>query len=112
MPRALPLDPTWEFDFTHVYAGKQLEQTFLLKDPDGDIIDLTGYTAAGKVTDEDGATVITLTITAGGTAGTLTIDQLISAAIPPGRLDWKAELIDSGGSENVRFRGKFNVLTY
>ena len=113
MPRALPVSPMFPpFDFLDVYAGKQLEHVFLFTDDDDVAQDLTGYTASGKVVDENNVTVITLVIAVGGTEGTLSIDQLISAAVPPGRLDWKMELVDSGGDVSVRLKGKFNVEEY
>jgi hypothetical protein len=56
MARRQHLDPRWEYDMT-AYVGKQLSHTFEVIDAssgDDTVIDLTGFTAAGKIVDEDG----------------------------------------------------------
>lgn len=107
--RTHKIKPLWSYDLWGT-LGKQLAVTFALTNPDTEeAIDLTGYTGSGVVYDEDGSTVITLSVTIGEATGLVSLNQQISALLTPGRYDWYIDLTDSGGAIYRRFEGKFNL---
>jgi hypothetical protein len=58
----------------NLYAGDDFTMIITVKNPDGSLVDLTGYTVTGQVkhTPADASALGTFTCTPGGTAGTIT----------------------------------------
>lgn len=66
-----------KYDFT-IYQGATLSKVLTWKDSSGNVINLTGYTAAMQIRDEHGALILDVGLLTGGlvingTAGTVTI---------------------------------------
>ena len=107
----LLLDSRWNFDFV-AFVGKQLTFTIALQDEDGVAVDLTGYTAAGKIVDEDNTTVLDLSPTVSAANGHYIVDLEVPGATVAGRYDWKGLFVEADGDEHVRFYGKVTLETY
>lgn len=92
-----------------INKGETFTRTFTWKDSNGDVIDLTGYTARMQIREEleDTSVIVDLTtgsgITLGGVAGTvkIVIDATTTAAISSGSGVYDIELVN--GAEVTRF---------
>jgi hypothetical protein len=95
------------------YVGKQLTFTMQAEDyRTGDVIPLTGYTASGKIYDENGTTVLDLSPTINADNGQYVVDVEVPSSIPAGRYDWVGCLIEADNDEHPRFRGRVDLRTY
>ena len=108
MPRALNIDTRLRYDIEAV-SGKQLETLWQFFNEDDDAMPLTGYTAQGIVFDEGGASVLTLTPSVTAASGLVALDQLVSAGLTAGRLDYELDLVDPSGNVRPTFYGKFRI---
>jgi len=80
-------------------------------DENDDAVDLSGYTASAKMTDEDNVTILDLSPSVTST-GYFIIDVEMTASIGAGRYDWKGYLQESTGEQHVRFQGKVKLDDY
>ena len=78
-------------------VSKKLNAAIPNDDSARDPEDLSSFTAFGKIVDEDGTTILDLTPTTGGAAGTYKINKAIPSTVTPGWYRWKGGLIDSAG---------------
>ena len=108
MPRALNIDTRLRYDI-EAFSGKQLEISWQFFDENDSAMPLTGYTAQGIVLDEEKVTVLTLTPSVTAASGIVSLDQLISAGLTAGRLDYELDLVDSGGKVRPTFYGRFQL---
>lgn len=96
--------------------GATLSLALTYKDPDGDPVNLTGYTARMQVRESVSAasTLVAITsssgITLGGSAGTIQISlsATTTAALPKGSYVYDLEL-SSGGTVTRLLKGAFTV---
>lgn len=96
--------------------GATLSLALTYRDSDGDLVNLTGYTARLQVRESVNAasTLVSLTsssgITLGGSAGTIqiTLSATTTAGLPKGTYVYDLELV-SGGTVTRLLKGKFTV---
>ncbi len=98
-----------------VEQGAALMESFLIKGGDGNVLDLTGCTAAMQVRVHigDPTAVLTLTTENGGLvidgpAGTIT-PVFVSDGLIPGQYVYDLKLVDAGGEPFRLLQGFFNV---
>jgi hypothetical protein len=94
-----------EYDI-EIYAGADLDDCFVYKDADGNVIDLTGYNARAEVWDHSGGTKLLDmespdSITIDGPNGTITLNKAgaATAGLSPQDAIWALDLVD--GSDKV-----------
>ena len=91
--------------------GHKLKANIANDDSARDPENLTTYTAFGKIIDELEVTILDLSPTTGGTAGTYVINKLVPTSSTAGHYRWRGGLIDSAGVEDVRYEGPVHLWT-
>lgn len=86
-------------------VGRRLVATIFNDDSARDPENLSTFTAFGKIVDEDGTTILSLSPTTGGADGTFLLDEVIPSATTPGWYRWKGGVTDSAGDDDVRYSG-------
>jgi hypothetical protein len=95
-----------------VDQGSSFSTTLNLTDDDGDVINLTGYTAAGQLRKHyTSSNSVSFTITLGGANGTVTLamSSNTTANIAAGRYVYDVELTDNTGLVSRLFEGIVTV---
>lgn len=95
-----------------VDQGSSFSTTLNLTDDDGDVINLTGYTAAGQLRKHyTSSNSVSFTITLGGANGTVTLamSSNTTANIAAGRYVYDVELTDNAGLVSRLFEGIVTV---
>lgn len=102
-----------------IEQGSNFELVITWKDEDGELIDLTGYTARMQVRREfsDSSAMLSLTtengrITLGGVLGTITISvpaSVTSTLSWQGKALYDLELVSSGGQVTRLLKGKVTL---
>ena len=84
-----------------VEQGTDFTTTFTIKNPDGTVLPLTGYTATAKIGKHPSASSTTdfsVSITAASGKVTLTLTNSVTADLEPGRYYYDVVIESSGGS--------------
>lgn len=109
--------PAAEFDFV-IEQGAEFDRTLTWKDSNGNLIDLTGYTAElqGRFKVDSATTALSMSTTAGsivlgGVNGTIQLLQtaLQTRALSFGSIVYDLELTSSGGKVTRLFEGKIQL---
>lgn len=100
-----------EYDLT-VIQGQTVQFSFVFKDEEDVVIDLSGYSAECKVRNNGGDLVASMTATITAAAGlvVLSLTDLQTKVLPVGTLYYDLALTSSGGVVEKPLRGKFIVL--
>ena len=91
-----------------VEQGTDFTTTFTIKNPDGTVLPLTGYSAAaklGKHPDAASTTSFTVSITAATGKITLTLSSTVTADLAPGRYYYDCVIESSGGTKTRVIEG-------
>ena len=111
MSRAIDADPAQHVGIKG-WTGKQMAFALEFLGEEDSAIDLTGYTAFGKIVDEGNALILDLTPSIGAANGQYIVDILVPSNTVPGNYQWRGGLTDSGGTSTVWFEGPAYIQTY
>lgn len=111
---------TLSYDFTGVYgakAGADFTKRITWKNPNGSLVNLTGYTGLMQVRKKAGDPLIAefktsdSTMVLGGVNGTIDLDQpgSVTKDWPPGEYQYDIELYSSGGRIYCILEGAFEI---
>lgn len=92
--------------------GSTFESTIDLTDDEGNLVDLTNYTAAGQIRKHyTSSNAVNFSVTLGGANGTITIGLSANATanLVAGRYVYDVELIDVSGDVSRLFEGIVTV---
>jgi len=84
-----------------VEQGTDFTTTFTIKNPDGTVLPLTGYSATaklGKYPSASSTTSFGITLTAASGKVTLTLGNTVTAGLDPGRYYYDVVIQSSGGN--------------
>ena len=103
-----------EFYDLSVKQGETFNQVLIFKDPDGTVMDLTGFTGYCQVRPDPDSDDLTATMTVAITAAdgkvVLSLSAATTAAIPTGSYAYDFAMKSSGNDVRYYIGGKFCVL--
>jgi hypothetical protein len=93
-------------------VGKNIVARIPNDDSARDPKDFSGFTAFGKIIDEDDTTILDLTPTIDSAAAIYDIDKLVPGGTTAGWYRWIGGTIDSAGGEEVLYEGSVYLRAY